>query len=231
MLAKSVTGLGYPLVVIPILAPLTGIETAVAVVTLPNAAANVLVGWRTRHARADTRDMWMLSATSALGTVAGTFILVSAPERPLLIVLAAAVLLFVVRSLWFGDVSVSAEFGRRASPAVGLVAGVMQGSVGVSGPIIGSWLHAYRLPRDAYIFALSVLFLIAGAAQIASLASIGAYDADRLTAAAVGFGPVVAVLPVGEHLRARLSGAQFDRFVLVMLAAAGVTLVVRALTG
>lgn len=231
MLAKSATGLGYPLIAIPILAPLTGIETAVAVVTLPNAAANVLVGWRTRHARGETRDLFVLTATSALGAVPGTFVLVSTPERPLLIVLAASVLLFVVRSLWFGNVTVSAELGRRASPGIGLVSGVMQGAVGVSGPIIGSWLYAYRLPRDAYIYGLSVLFLVSGLAQIASLASIGAYGSDRLVAAAVGLGPVLAVLPAGEYLRDRLSGSQFDRAVLILLGASGVTLVVRAVTG
>jgi len=40
-----------------------------------------------------------------------------------------------------------------------------------------------------------------------------------------------AVLPAGEHLRARLSGPQFDRAVLALLAASGATLVVRALAG
>ena len=231
MLAKSATGLGYPLVAIPILAAMTGVETAVVVVTLPNAVANLLVGWRTRHARSETRDVFVLTATSALGAVAGTFVLVSAPERPLLIVLAAAVLLFVIRSLWFGDIAVPPGIGRQASPAVGVAAGMMQGAVGVSGPIIGSWLYAYRLPRDAYILSLSVLFLVTGVAQITTLASIGAYGSDRLVAAAVGFGPVLAVLPAGEHLRTRLSGSQFDRAVLGLLAASGVTLVVRALTG
>ena len=107
----------------------------------------------------------------------------------------------------------------------------MQGAVGVSGPIIGSWLYAYRLPREAYVFSLAVLFLVSGAAQIATLGSIHAYTADRLVAAAVGLGPVLAVLPVGEYVRARLSGPQFDRAVLALLAASGVTLVVRAVTG
>ena len=63
------------------------------------------------------------------------------------------------------------------------------------------------------------------------MASIGAYSGDRLIAAAVGLGPVLAVLPAGEYLRARLSGAQFDRAVLLLLAASRVTLVVRAVTG
>ena len=231
MLAKSATGLGYPLVAIPMVAAVAGVETAVVVVTLPNAVANLLVGWRTRHARSETRDVLVLTVTSALGAAAGTFVLVSTPERPLLIVLAVAVLMFVIRSLWFGDIEVSPEIGRRAAPVVGVSAGIMQGAVGVSGPIIGSWLYAYRLPREAYILSLSVLFLITGAAQITTLASIGAYDSDRLIAAAVGFGPVLAVLPLGEYLRARLSGSQFDRVVLGLLAASGVTLVVRAITG
>ena len=231
MLAKSATGLGYPAIAIPILAPVLGVETAVVAVTVPNAIANVLIGWRTRHAASQTRDVLMLSATSAVGAAAGTFVLVSAPERPLLIVLAVAVLTFVVRSVWFGDVVVPPRAARRASPAVGLVTGTLQGAVGVSGPIIGSWFYAYRLPRDAYIFSLSALFLVAGVAQIATLASIGAYDRDRLIAAAVGLGPVLAVMPIGEHLRATLSGPQFDRVVLGLLAMAGVTLVVRAITG
>ena len=231
MLAKSATGLGYPLVAIPLVAAVAGIETAVVAVTLPNAVANVLVGWRTRHARSETRDVLVLSVTSALGAVLGTFVLVSVPEKPLLIVLAASVLMFVVRSLWLGAIAVPPAVGRRASPAVGTAAGVMQGAVGISGPIIGSWLHAYRLPRDAYVFSLSALFLLTGSAQIATLASIGAFDSDRLVAAAVGFGPVLAVLPAGEYVRARLSGPQFDRAVLVLLAGSGVTVLVRAFTG
>ena len=231
MLAKSATGLGYPLIALPILAAVTGVETAVVVVTIPNAVANLLVGWRTRHARSESRDVFVLSVTSAVGAAAGTFVLVSAPERPLLIVLATAVLLFVVRSMWFGDIEVPPDVARRAAPPVGLVSGVMQGAVGVSGPIIGSWLYAYRLPREAYIFSLSVLFLLAGAAQISTLASINAYSTDRLIAAAIGLGPVLAVLPVGEYLRTRLSGSQFDRAVLALLALSGITLVVRAITG
>ena len=83
MLAKSATGLGYPLIAIPIVAAVVGVETAVVVVTLPNAVANLLVGWRTRHARSESRDVLVLSVTSAVGAVFGAFILVSAPEKPL----------------------------------------------------------------------------------------------------------------------------------------------------
>ncbi len=176
MLVKSVTGLGYPMISIPIIASVAGVETAVVVVSLP-------------------------------------------------------VLLFVVRSLWLGDVVVAPEQGRRAAPFVGLAAGLMQGAVGVSGPVIGSWFYAYRLKRDAYIFSLAVVFLCSGSAQIATLALIGEFSSERLLASAVGLIPVLMLLPVGERLRARLSSTQFDRAVLALLATAGVVLVARVITG
>ena len=231
MLVKSTTGLGYPMLAIPMVAAVTGVENAVVVVTLPNAAANVLIAWRTRSARSQTRDLAPLATSAAAGAVIGTFVLISAPEDPLLILLAATILLFVVRSLWFGDLSVSSQTGRRASPAVGLMAGVMQGAVGVSGPIVASWLYAYRLPRDAYILSITTLFLLAGLAQMSALAAVGAYNSDRLIAAAAGLGPVLAVLPLGERLRARLSGEAFDRAVLGLLAVTAVALAARVITG
>ncbi|MCY4176720.1 MAG: sulfite exporter TauE/SafE family protein [Acidimicrobiaceae bacterium] len=231
MLVKSVTGLGYPMLSIPIIATVAGVETAVVVVSLPNAAANVLIGWRTRAARSESRDLTPLAASSVVTAVAGSFVLVNVSERPLLIVLSVTVLLFVVRSLWLGDIVVTPQQGRRAAPFVGAAAGLMQGAVGVSGPVIGSWLYAYRLRRDAYIFSLAVVFLWSGSTQIATLALIGEFTADRLVAAAVALGPVLVMVQLGEHLRARLSSAQFDRAVLALLATAGVVLVVRVITG
>ena len=228
MLVKSVTGLGYPLLAIPIIAAVTGVENAVVAVSIPNVTANVLLAWRSRHARRETRDLLSLSITAAAGAAAGTLLLVTLPEKPLLAMLIAMLVLFLIRSMLLSGYRVSAAVARRASPAVGFAAGVMHGSVGVSGPVVAAWLFAYRLHRDAYIFSLSLLFLMGGIAQIAVLASIGAYDGDHLTAAAVALGPVLAVLPAGERLRARLSGVAFDRAILAVLAVAAVVLAGRA---
>lgn len=230
MLIKSVTGMGYPLFAIPIIATVAGIENAVVAVSLPNVVANVLLAWRSRHAHRETRDLRSLAITGAAGAVAGTYLLVSMPEEPLLVMLAVTLVLFVIRSMFLSEQRLSPRAARRASPAVGLAAGVMQGAVGVSGPVVASWLFMYRLRRDAYIFSLAALFLIGGLAQIAALTSIGAYDSGRLTAAAVGLGPVLAVMPLGEQLRARLSGAGFDRAVLAVLVVAAIMLSVRALS-
>ena len=228
MSVKSVTGVGYPLLAIPMLAPVIGIEDAVVVVSLPNAVANLLIVWQVRSARSETRDLAVLLTTEILGVACGALALVSWPEEPLLVILAAMIGVFVAANLSTNKMTISPRHGRRWSPLVGLSAGVAQGAVGVSGPIVVGWLYTYRLSREAFIFSVTALFLIGGFVQIGILAALGAYTADRIAAAVVAAVPVVVLAPIGERLRHRMSSITLDRAVLGLLVVAGLILIWRA---
>ena len=228
MSIKSITGVGYPLVAIPLLAPVIGVESAVVVVSVPNTAANALLVWRVRHAQEQTRDLPVLLAASVVGTVVGTFALVSWPEQPLLVTLVILIGAFVAVTLMSDRLTISPAAGRRFSGVAGLGAGLAQGAVGASGPVVIGWLYCYRLTRDAFILSVTSLFLLSGATQIAALAAAGAYTSDLLFAGALAFAPVAALIPVGERLRHRLSSKAFDRAVLAVLAVGACALLVRA---
>lgn len=230
MAVKSTIGIGYPLIAIPILATATGLENAVVVVALPTAASNILLAWRSRGALSDTSNLGLLAATAAAGAIVGTFVLVSVPEEPLILLIIVSVAVYGARVLWFKDLSVSAVAARRATPAVGVAAGLLQGVLGMPGPLLASWLHACRVPRDAYILSLTTLFLLSGIGQISAQVTVGAYDRQRLIAAAVALGPVIALTPLGESWRRRLSDEAFDRTVLAVLAAATLLLMLRVVT-
>ncbi len=230
MSIKSATGMGYPLLAIPLLSLVLGVEAAVVVVITPNTMANLLMAWQLRRNWNDTRDLPVLMATGVVGGVIGTLVLVAAPEEPLLVFLCGLILFFVGRSVWSPDFSISPATGRRWSPVAGLAAGVAQGAVGVSGPVVVSWLHAYRLKRDAFILSITVVFLLASSSQVATLVALGGYDRERLVGAAAALVPVVVITPFGEYIRSRLSSAMFERAVLVMLMIAAVTLFARVVT-
>ncbi len=230
MLVKSTVGIGYPLVAIPIVASTTGLETAVVAMTLPTAVSNVLLAWRSRHALAETSNLAMLAVTAVIGTMLGTFVLVSVSEQPLVALIVLSVLLYGARVLWFKQAFVPAMAARRATPVIGLLAGLLQGVIGMPGPLLASWLNACGIRRNAYILSLTSLFLIAGVSQLTTQVAVGAYNSARLTTAAVALVPVVALLPVGERLRRRLSDEAFDLTVLGVLAAAATLLCIRALT-
>ena len=226
---KSVTGMGYPLLAVPLIALALGIEDAVVIVSGPNAVANFALCWQARDGRGDTRDLPVLVSTAFAGAFLGTFLLVTLPEDPLLVLLAVTIVVFVASYLRSPELRMRPETTRRWSPLVGAIAGVMQGALGVSGPVVGAWMHGYRLRSQAYVFSVTLIFGIAGSVQLVLLAVTGRYTGDRLGVSALALLPVVAILPVGMRWRRRLGGRGFDLAVLAVLLASGAALVVRVL--
>lgn len=226
---KSVTGLGYPVLAIPLIALVLGVEDAVVLVALPNFAANSYLWWESRDVSDQTRDLPRLVGFGVVGAVIGTVALVRLPEEPLLVVLALTVVVFVANFLLRPDVAIDPVTATRWSPAVGTVVGLLQGSIGVSGPVVATWVHGYRLAPRVFVHTVTFIFGVTGAAQIVVLAAQGQFTRDRLVAAVVAGIPVALVTPLGVRLRDRLAGAAFERAVLVVLLASAVSLVVDAL--
>jgi uncharacterized protein len=224
-LVKGVTGLGYPLLAVPVMALAMGVEDAVVVVALPNLAANVYLCWEARQYRSGARDLGRLIGFGSAGAVVGTIALVELPDEPLLLLLAATIGFFVVQFVRRPDLRVADDTARRWSPAAGSVAGLMQGAVGVSGPVVATWLHGYRLGPGAYVYAITAIFGVTGGVQIAVLAAQQQFSADRLAGSAVAAIPVVLAIPLGVRLRRSLGGPAFERAVLAVLVVSAVSLV------
>ncbi len=224
---KGVTGLGYPLIVVPLATLATGIEDAVVAVAIPNLAANLWLCWTERSARGEVRDLPRLLVPGVLGAVVGTFALVNLPEDPLLALLAVTVLGFVVLFVRSPELRLSPALTHQWAPAVGAVTGVVQGAVGASGPVIATWLHGYRLGKSAYVYAITLIFAVTGSIQIAVLTTQGEMTGARLAGSVAAGIPMAVMLPLGARFRDRLAGPMFERAVLAVLVAAAIGMVAR----
>jgi len=229
-LIKGVTGMGYPIVAVPLISLAMGVEDAVVVVALPNLAANVYLCWEAREASRESRDLDRLLVFGVVGAVVGTILLVNVPEPPLQVALAITVVVFVVLSLRHAELRISPATSHRWSPAAGLLAGLSQGAVGASGPVVATWLHGYRLSPKAYVFSVTSIFAVTGFAQIVVLVSQGAFTAVRLLGALLAALPVAAMIPLGVRLRGRLGGPAFERAVLAALLLSATSLLLDLLT-
>jgi uncharacterized membrane protein YfcA len=227
-LVKAVTGMGFPLVAIPVISIFVSVEDAVSVVALPNVIMNAALCWHTRAEAPHTRDLPVLGFAGILGAVLGTWLLLRVPEELLMLGLAAIIFGYVGHSARRPEALLSPATTRSWSPAVGLAAGVMQGAVGISGPLVAAWIHAYRLTPNAFVFSVTLLFLLSGGTQLAVLVGNEMVTGIRLWLALAAIPLVLGSIPFGARLRERLDSALFDRAVLAVLLLSGASLVVRA---
>ncbi|MEZ7962128.1 MAG: sulfite exporter TauE/SafE family protein [Ilumatobacter sp.] len=225
-ISKAVTGMGMPVIVIPVAALFVDIGDAVVVIALPNLFANAVLVVREREHVHETRDLPALAITGGIGAVIGTLLFVNVPDEPLVIALIIAIVVYITTFFLRPDLRTSPEQSRRLSPFAGLLAGTFQGAIGISGPVVGSWIHSFRLPRGAHIFSVTLLFLVAGSAQLVVLVVSGELG-GRIVATLLACIPVLAVIPIGTRLRDRISGRGFDLAIVGMLALSSIALCVR----
>ncbi len=229
-LAKAVTGMGLPLIAIPIASLFVDPADAIVVIALPNVLANAILAANERASIHETRDLPVLATCGVLGAVAGTLLLVNVPETPLMIAVIVAIVCYVVLFFSHPDLHTTPERSRRFAPAVGAVAGMFQGAVGISGPIVGSWVHSYRLPRNAYILSVTLLFFLTGATQLIVLVASGELS-GRVGATLLACIPVLASIPVGTRLRRTVSRRGFDRAIVAILIVSAAALTIQVASG
>ena len=229
-IVKAVTGMGLPIIAIPIASLFVDVEDAIVVIALPNVMANTVLAARERRSWGETRDLPTLAISGIAGAVAGTLLLVNVPERPLVIAVIVAIVAYVVLYFAHPDLRVGPDRSRRLAPAVGGVAGLFQGAVGISGPIFGSWIHSYRLPRNAHILSVTSLFLVTGLAQLIVLIGSGELS-GRVVATLLACIPVFASIPIGTRLRDSVSVRGFDLAIVGLLAVSAIALSVQTFSG
>lgn len=225
---KAVTGMGLPIIAIPIAALFVDLDDAVVALALPNVVANGVLGYRERRHICETRDLPVLAIAGVVGATIGAIAFVSLPETPLVIILIVAIIWYVVAFFAKPDLQIGPERSRRLAPVVGSLAGAFQGSIGISGPIVGSWIHSYRLGRGAHILSVTSLFLITGLTQFIVFAATGELD-GRISASLLACIPVLASIPLGTWLRDRVSARSFDLAVISTLVASVGALAIKSI--
>jgi len=222
---KGATGMGTPVVAVPVMAAFVDLRLAVVVMVIPNLATNL---WQIRQYgqhRLGEGFALRFALGGALGALLGTWLLVALPVRALTLTMAAAVVLYIVLRLARPDVRLGLATARQAALPASTAAGILQGAAGISAPIAVSFLNAMRLERPVFIATISMFFAAMSLVQIPALAWFGLLTPQIVLLAALAMIPIFAAMPVGAWLARHLSAAQFDRAILVLLAALALRLI------
>jgi uncharacterized protein len=214
---KGVTGSGLPQIAIPVMAGFLGVERAVIIMVIPGLVANGWLLWRYRGSLPEARDLPLLLGTGILGAVGGSLLLTWLDGRVLSGFVAGLILAYIGLRVGRPTFRLEPSLTRALSPPVGFAAGALQGTTGMSGPILTMWLHGYRLPTPVFVVSLVTLFQVFGVAQAATFVSMGVFTPVRALEGTLALLPMALVLPLGARLSQRLAAPQFDRAIMLLL--------------
>jgi uncharacterized protein len=175
---QSAAGMGFALVLSPVLFAVMDPEEAVTTVLLLGAVLCALVLFESR--RVGTHGLGRLMLPAAPGLAVGVVVLVALSKEALQIGVGAVVVAAAVWQLWKGAAAL-----RLHAAVAGFTSGVLTTTLGVNGPPLALWLESERVRPAVFRATLAAAFLIldvAGIALIVSKEGVDTVDPGQLAA-------------------------------------------------
>jgi uncharacterized protein len=223
-LVKGVVGLGLPLVALPILLLAVDVKTAVQTMAMPLVVSNFAQSLEGGDTLALTRRLAPVLAAVIVGVVLGHMIAARLDEHVILTIVGALVTIMAAISARPAAIVIRPDQERWVGPIVGVCAGVLGGFAALFGPPLAIYLVGLRLGREAFVKAVSILYLTASI-TILALATGGLYaNPTLLLWAAIALVPMFAGMRVGRAIRLRINPEKFRLVVLAVVGLSGLNM-------
>lgn len=225
---KGVIGLGLPTVSLAVLAALLGLETAMALVLVPSLVTNLWQALVGPHGVAVIKRLWPFLASATVSVWIGGMVLTRVDTVWLSALLGLSLAVYAAINLDRPRVSVPARRERAVGVAAGFINGVLTGMTGsfvVPGVL---YLQATRLPRDALVQAMGILFTLSTLALGFSLGGHGRLTPDLGTVSVAAVVPAIVGMMIGLRIRQRLPEARFRRVFFLSILALGLYIIIRS---
>ncbi len=228
---NGTAGLGFAIVSGAALATLLDPKISVILLSVVTPLLSLQQVWRHRRRAYVWRRLIPVVVGALVGVLVGTQLLVLLPTFALSLAFGAFTLWYASSALKKEPMRLHPRFERFVAPVVGVTAGVSNGSLGASGPVLGSYFMAVGLEPTEFIFAAASMFITMGIVRVLGLIVLNQYTAVTLLTSLGLVIPAVAGQWVGFWLQGRLPKVVFQRVILGVLLVAGVNLMLRGAQG
>ena len=179
-LIQGTLGFGFPFIATPLIALASDMRTAIVAVLLPTLAVIFVALAASGPLKPTLARFWMMPLYQVIGAAAGTWLFVSAPDLPYLLVLALMTLFYLnLDRLGKADWPVVRRHERRFAPVSGLLSGVFEGTANVAAPPLIIFYLALGLAPAMLVQAMNLSFLVGKTTQLVVLAAGGGVTAAQ----------------------------------------------------
>lgn len=228
--AKGALGLGLPLIAVPIIALTMPIPTALAILTVPIFVTNIWQSVQGGNLGTVWRRFWFTGLALMAGIGAGTQVLVRLSPGTLYILMGCVVLVQPAVRLLRPTYRLDGEKERWAGPVVAVFSGLLGGITGFYAAPLLVYLTMLRLQKDIFTATIAFLFLLGGTAMAIFLAQASVLTGEVLAYSAFALVPAVLGILVGIRIRMRISQAQFDKGITIVMVLMGASLIAKGLS-
>jgi uncharacterized membrane protein YfcA len=230
-IANGLIGLGMALFVVNALAAALGPKNAVVAMSILSPVTAGLQIVINRGAAGILPRLLPVLAGALVGTIFGAQLFVLLPAWVIALALGLFTVQFVVDQ-WRGErPQLAANRERMFGPFAGFVSGTTNGSIGASGPVIGSFLLAIGLRAREFVFGISTVFFFQSSIRAGMFVLFDQFTAPVVITGVVLLAPALLGQQVGLRLRGRLDPLTFKRIILVVLFISSLNLIARGLDG
>jgi hypothetical protein len=226
---KGVTGVGLPLVLVPLTAQFIDIPVAVALVSVPMVVTNITQAAEGGHALATIRANWLILILLIAGALIGVHLLISIDRHLLNLIIGVGFLILAGVLLSLRRLRIGEKAARWAGPLVGFAAGVLGGMSAIFGPPMIAYTLARGADPDTFVRQMAIFALTASSTMLVALGGSGTMSPVDFLMSGAAIVPIQLGMPLGRWLRRRINPEMFRLSVLAILAASGLDLLRRAL--
>jgi uncharacterized membrane protein YfcA len=213
-LVQGTLGFGFPFIATPLIALASDMRTAIVVVLLPTLATGLVALSASGPLKATLARFWMMPLYQVIGAAAGTWLFVSAPDLPYLLVLALMTLVYLnLDRLGRANWPIVMRHERRFAPLSGVVSGMFEGTANVAAPPLIIFYLALGLTPAMMVQAMNLSFFVGKTTQFAVMTAGGGVTAAQWLATLPFVVLGMAASFTGVRLRDRIDAPTYRTWV------------------
>lgn len=223
---EAIFGFGGGLIAIPLLSLLIGVKDAVTLVLIFQLLMGLLI-WKS-HKHIDWKHARPMAVSILVGTVIGTLLLSQASVFFLQLFLAAAILVFLAKMLWFNGFTLGKQANAVAATTTGLGGGLFQGLIGTGGPVLTMYLSVAIREKLSLRATLIFILFVTSAVRLGISIPSSLFTQELLVLALFALPVFLAAIVVGQRLLNIVNEVYYRRGIYVILGGSAALLICKA---
>lgn len=211
-------GFGFPMIATPLLSLIGTVENAILITLLPTLSVNgaSVIGGKSPFRI--LRKFWLLGLMVAIGSVAGTNLLVSYKSDIYELILALMILLYLNQKRLNISIKKQLEqFPISSMLFFGLLSGLVSGLVNVMIPILIIYVLELKLEKVDSIVLMNFCFFSSKIMQVLTFSWMGVFTVDKILLGLFYGIVAVTALMVGKHFNKKIDSKMFNKILQISL--------------